>query len=85
MTVHRPLPLRARTIGRREVAREAAAIRDLAERRYTEVDLLVVAMRDHIADLQIERDRLLSEVARLRDESRRERAAWLTRGSKPNR
>ncbi|MFN0094229.1 MAG: hypothetical protein ACKVVT_05550 [Dehalococcoidia bacterium] len=60
-------------------------MREFATRRYTEVDLLVVAMRDHIADLQIERDRLLSEVARLRDDSRRERASWLARGTKPNR
>jgi septation ring formation regulator EzrA len=76
---------RVRPESRRDLARDVTALRDLAERRYSEVDLLVAALREHVADLQHERDRLLSEVARLRDDTRRDRAAWLTRGTKPNR
>lgn len=68
-----------------ELAREVVNLRAEAERRYSEVDLLVAALRDHIRDLRIERDRLRAEIARLRDEVARERAAWLWRGVKPPR
>ena len=63
-----------------DVAVEAARIRAEAELRYGEVDLLVAALREHVRDLRLERDRLLTEAARMRDELRRERARWLERG-----
>lgn len=62
---------------------EARELRESAERRYSEVDLVVAALRDHVRDLQIERERLLAEVARLRDEAGRRNAPWLERGQKP--
>ena len=61
---------------------EAARLRADAETRYGEVDLLVAALREHIDDLRLERDRLLRDVARMRDDLRRERATWLDRGMK---
>jgi hypothetical protein len=64
---------------------EARRLREEARARYGEVDLLVAALRDHVRDLQHERDRLLSELARMRDDARRRDAAWLPRGTKPNR
>lgn len=70
---------------RQVLALEARMLREEAQARYSEVDLLVAALRDHIKDLRQERDRLLSEVARLRDGARRHSAAWLLRGSKGNR
>lgn len=70
---------------RRDVAAEAGKLREAALARVTEVDLLVAALQDHVRDLQIERDRLLSQVSQLRDEVRRERAGWLQRGMKANR
>ena len=68
-----------------KAAIEAARLRAEAELRYGEVDLLVAALRDHIRDLRVERDSLLSDLARLRDDLRRERATWLNRGMKPTR
>lgn len=47
---------------------EVLRLRRDAERRYTEMDLLVAALNDHIADLRGERDRLVAEIARLRAE-----------------
>ena len=70
---------------RSALAVEARMLRDEARARVGEVDLLVAALRDHINDLRIERDRLLTEVAHLRDDARRTSAAWLSRGTKPNR
>jgi hypothetical protein len=67
------------------LADDARALRSDAERRYSELHLLAAALQDHIDDLRKERDRLLSEVARLRDDARRERAGWLHRGMKANR
>jgi hypothetical protein len=67
------------------LAVEARMLRDEARARYGEVDLLVAALRDHVKDLRIERDRLLTEVAHLRDDARRTGATWLSRGVKPNR
>lgn len=64
---------------------ELEALRAAVQARYSEADLVAAALRDHIADLQHERDRLLTELARLRDDLRRERSAWLWRGSKANR
>jgi hypothetical protein len=51
---------------RREMLQEAQHLRDDALARYTEVDLLVAALREHITDLREERDRLLEENMRLR-------------------
>ncbi|MGD9935011.1 MAG: hypothetical protein AB7T37_15040 [Dehalococcoidia bacterium] len=70
---------------RQDAAAEAESLRATALARVTEVDLLVAALQDHVRDLQIERDRLLSQVSQLRDEVRRERAVWLQRGMKGNR
>ena len=70
---------------RSALALEARTLREEARARYGEVDLLVAALRDHINDLRIERDRLLTEVAHLRDDARRTGATWLSRGAKPNR
>lgn len=65
-----------------EIAAEAAALRAQAEARYSEVHLLVAALQDHVRDLRIERDRLLTENARLREASRRQHASWMWRGLK---
>ncbi|MCA9829015.1 MAG: hypothetical protein R3B97_06795 [Dehalococcoidia bacterium] len=70
---------------RRAAAAEAESLRAAALARVTEVDLLVAALQDHVRDLQVERDRLLSQVSQLRDEARRERSGWLQRGMKGNR
>lgn len=67
---------------RGELAEELARLRREAAARYTEVDLLVAAMREHIADLRAERDRLLAEVALMREELRRRDTPWLERGLK---
>jgi hypothetical protein len=64
VNVH-PLPVdRERESLRDEVMR----LRRDAERRYTEMDLLVAALNDHIADLRAERDRLVNDLARARAE-----------------
>lgn len=73
----------SRVAGGASVATEARRLRHEAARRYRETDLIAAAMREHIADLQRERDHLLTEIARLRDQVRRESAAWLLRGQRP--
>jgi len=70
---------------REQLAAEVRGLRLAAHQRYTEVDLLVAALRDHIRDLQAERDYLRAQIARLQDDARRQSATWLWRGSKPNR
>lgn len=70
---------------RTDLSREIGRLRREATERYTEVDLLVAAMREHIADLRAERDRLLTELERSRDEIRRRNTPWLVRGQKPPR
>jgi hypothetical protein len=75
----------ARPPWREDLAAEVRQLRANARARYSEVDLLVAALRDHVRDLQIERTRLRAEIRRLRDDARRESATWLRRGSKPNR
>ena len=76
-------PLLDRPRDRHDSMREEVhRLREQARTRYSEVDLLVAAMREHIADLRAERDRLLDELDRARDDARRESAAWLHRGLK---
>ena len=67
---------------RREVAAEIRAVRQEAQSRYSEVDLLVAALREHIADLRAERDRLLAQVAAMQESGRLESAGWMWRGTK---
>jgi len=70
---------------REALAADLRQLRVDAAARHTELDLLVAALRDHVRDLRIERERLLAEIARLRDDARRNSARWLHHGSKPNR
>jgi len=69
--------------GREGLAREVERLRAAASERYSEVDLLVAALREHIQDLQRERARLQLQIDRLRDESRRATTRWMWRGLKP--
>ena len=64
-------------------------IRRDAERRYTEMDLLVAALNEHIGDLRKERDRLIDDLDRSRAEAERLRievealrGGWFMRGTK---
>lgn len=82
---HRSLAVAPRGFDSAGALAEAERLHAVAATRYREVDLLVAAMREHIRDLQAERDRLLSEVAALRDNARRGTAAWLVRGQHPQR
>lgn len=73
---------------RERVSGEIEALRADATARYTEVDLLVAALREHIDDLHSERDFLRDEVSRLQariDSLERGAPAppWLWRGVKP--
>lgn len=74
---------------REELRSEMLRLRRDAERRYTEMDLLVAALNEHITDLRAERDRLLNdlestheELDGLRQETNFLRADWFVRGSK---
>lgn len=67
------------------LAAEIRLVREQALTRVTEVDLLVVALRDHIKDLQDERDFLRAELARAHDAVRIANASWMQRGQKSNR
>ncbi len=66
-------------------ATEIRLVREQAISRVTEVDLLVAALRDHIKDLQTERDFLRSELARAHDAVALANASWMQRGQKSNR
>jgi chromosome segregation ATPase len=86
MTSRQPIPF-GREPG--DLHDEVARLRSAAERRYTEMDLLVAALNDHITDLRAERDRLLADLSRtrteldqLRDEASLLRTAWFLRGHK---
>ncbi len=77
---------------REQLARELREVRSEAVAGYTEVDLLVAAMKEHIADLRSERDTLRRHVSQLQDsldavseERRRISAQWMWRGIKPPR
>ena len=67
------------------LADDARRLREEAQRRYGEVDLLVAALRDHVRDLQMERDRLRAELERLSTQSRLNSSDWMWRGMKPAR
>jgi hypothetical protein len=67
---------------RDELATEVRRIREAAEVRYSEVDLLVATLKDHIRDLQRERDHLKGQLARSQETRRLESANWLRRGQK---
>ena len=64
---------------------DARRLREEAQRRYGEVDLLVAALRDHVRDLQRERDHLRAELERLSTQSRLNSSDWMWRGMKPAR
>lgn len=68
-----------------DVAADARRLREEAQSRYREVDLLVAALRDHVRDLQIERDRLRTELERLSAQASLGASGWMWRGMKPAR
>lgn len=68
-----------------DLAAEIRLVREQAAARVTEVDLLVAALRDHITDLQAERDFLRAELARAHEAVRIANASWMQRGQKANR
>lgn len=75
----RPLP----SAGEREaLALEVRRLREEARSRTLEVDLLVAALKDHIRDLQQERDHLRAELTRASEAGRLASADWLHRGLK---
>jgi hypothetical protein len=67
---------------RHAAALEVRRLRGEAQVRYSEVDLLVAALRDHVRDLQAERDVLRAQLARAAEERRLEASAWMWRGMK---
>jgi hypothetical protein len=68
-----------------DIAAEIRLVREQAVARVSEVDLLVAALRDHIRDLQAERDWLRAELARSNEARALSGAVWLHRGQKGNR
>lgn len=68
-----------------DLAAEIRLVREQAAARVTEVDLLVAALRDHITDLQNERDFLRAELAKAHESVRIANASWMQRGVKGNR
>lgn len=68
-----------------DLAAEIRLVREQAAARVTEVDLLVAALREHITDLQAERDFLRDELARAHEAVRIANASWMQRGVKGNR
>ncbi|MGH2633409.1 MAG: hypothetical protein ACRDG3_08355 [Tepidiformaceae bacterium] len=67
------------------VAAELHRVRLEAQARYSEVDLLVVTLRDHIRDLRLERDALRAQLARTHEATYLASTKWLPRGMKPPR
>lgn len=74
---------------RERLSQEVKELRAGALARYTEVDLLVAALREHIEDLRSERDYLRQELARLQhrlataeEAARIANTGWLVRGIK---
>lgn len=77
---------------RERLSQEVQELRAGAVARYTEIDLLVAALREHIADLRAERDHLRAELAQLKrrlmtaeEAARIANTTWLVRGIKPPR
>ena len=70
---------------RGDIAAEIRLVREQAVARVSEVDLLVAALRDHIRDLQTERDFLRAELSKATDARALSNAPWLQRGQKSNR
>ena len=68
-----------------DIATETRLVRERAVARVSEVDLLVAALRDHIKDLQAERDWLRAELAKANDARALAGATWMHRGQKHNR
>lgn len=68
-----------------DLAGEARRLREDAQARYSEVDLLVAALRDHVRDLRIERDRLQMELEDARTRAQLAGSGWMWRGMKPGR
>lgn len=67
---------------RRELSAEVRIVREEAARRYTETDLLVAALREHVRDLQAERDRLRAELEAAREAAALADADWFWRGTR---
>jgi predicted nucleic acid-binding Zn-ribbon protein len=67
---------------REEAVVELRRLRSDATARYTEVDLLVSALKEHIRDLRRERDELRGALEAERAERELAAAGWLWRGSK---
>ena len=70
------------TASRADAVVEIRRLRSDAAARYTEVDLLVSALKEHIRDLRRERDELRTELEATRAERELATAGWLWRGSK---
>lgn len=68
-----------------DIATEIRLVRERAVARVSEVDMLVAALRDHIKDLQAERDWLRAELAKANDARALAGATWMHRGQKHNR
>jgi hypothetical protein len=68
-----------------ELAAEIRQVREQAAARVTEVELLVAALRDHIRDLQSERDFLRAELAKAQEAVIIANVSWMQRGVKANR
>lgn len=64
---------------------DIATVRQQALARITEMDLLVAALREHIRDLQTERDLLRAELAHLRRAYHLQGSRSLARGLRPQR
>ncbi|MEO6398130.1 MAG: hypothetical protein ABIP13_06645 [Tepidiformaceae bacterium] len=68
-----------------EFVDDARRLREDSVRGYREVDLLVAALRDHVRDLQQERDQLRAELAQVHAVARLGAAEWMWRGMKATR
>lgn len=80
LAVHAYAPANDRD--REALADELRRLREEARSRTLEVDLLVAALKDHIRDLQAERDHLRSELSRATEARRLAASGWLHRGMK---
>lgn len=67
---------------RETLAEELRRLREEARSRTLEVDLLVAALKDHIRDLQAERDHLRAELSRATAARQLSETDWLRRGLK---